>query len=236
MKTEPQRRHFSPVTRRSFLKSGAIVATGLASLSLPARAQVNKNSKLRIFQIGVGGIGSLQRSGLKGHPQVEWAGFCDVDRRELDQMKKQNPNAWLISDYREAFANKVNDFDAVIVDVPDFHHAPAMLNALKYNKHVYGQKPLVHQLSELKMIRDGLKARPNLVTQMGNQRACNKGRMQSVEILRKNQLGRPIEAWVWTGGVSRGYYFTDPWSSYPEAKPVPEYLSWDLWNGPLTSP
>jgi len=44
----------------------------------------------------------------------------------------------------------------------------------------------VHQLAELKMIRDGLKARPGLVTQMGNQRACNKGRMQSVEILRKN--------------------------------------------------
>src|ERR1043166_1434083 len=200
---------FSPVTRRSFLKSGAIVPAGLASLSLPARAQVNKNSKLRIFQIGVGGIGGLQRSGLKGHPQVEWAGFSAGDCREL-------------------FANKVNDFDAVIVDVPDFHHAPAMLNALKANKHIYGQKPLVHQLAELKMVRDGLKARPGLVTQMGNQRACNKGRMQSVEILRKNQLGRPIEAWVWTGGVSRGHYFADPWSAYAEAKEVPEYFNWDL--------
>src|SRR5580765_1088909 len=235
MNTKQQYPSFSPVTRRSFLKTGAILTAGLASLSLPARAQVNKNSKLRIFQIGVGGIGGLQRSGLKGHPQVEWAGFCDVDRRELDQIKKQQPNAWLISDYREAFANKVADFDAVIVDVPDFHHAPAMLNALKYNKHIYGQKPLVHQLAELKMVRDGLKARPGLVTQMGNQRACNKGRMQSVEILRKNQLGRPIEAWVWTGGVSRGFYFTDPWSSYPPAQPVPEYLDWNLWRGPISA-
>jgi predicted dehydrogenase len=129
----------------------------------------------------------------------------------------------------------VADFDAVIVDVPDFHHAPAMLHAMKHNKHIYGQKPLVHQLAELKMIRDGLKARPNLVTQMGNQRACNRGRMQAVEVLRKNQLGRPVEAYVWTGGVSRGHYFADPWSAYPSAKPVPEYLNWDLWNGPLTS-
>ena len=233
MNTKQQTPSSSPVTRRTFLKTGAIVTAGIASLSLPARAQINKNSKLRIFQIGVGGIGGLQRNGLKGHPQVEWAGFCDVDRRELDQIKKQHPNAWTTADYREAFANKVADFDAVIVDVPDFHHAPAMLSALKHNKHMFGQKPLVHQLAELKMIRDGLKARPGLVTQMGNQRACLKGRMQSVEILRKNQLGRPVAAYVWTGGVSRGHYFTDAWSSYAPAQPVPEYLSWDLWRGPI---
>jgi predicted dehydrogenase len=235
MNTKQSRPSFSPVTRRSFLKTGAIVTAGIASLSLPARAQVNKNSKLRIFQIGVGGIGSLQRNGLKGHAQVEWAGFCDVDRRELDGIKKQHPDAWLLSDYREAFANRVNDFDAVIVDVPDFHHATAMMHAFKNNKHIYGQKPLVHQLSELKMVRDAVKAKPSLVTQMGNQRACNRGRMVSVEILRKNQLGRPVEAYVWTGGVSRGHYFADPWSPYAPAKPVPEYLNWDLWRGPLTA-
>src|ERR1044072_9094321 len=124
-----QQTSFSPVTRRSFLKSGAIVTAGIASLSLPARAQVNKNSKLRIFQIGVGGIGGMQRDGLRNHPQVERAGFCDVDSRELDKIKKQQPNAWTVSDYREAFANRAADFDAVCVDIPDFHHAPAMLTA-----------------------------------------------------------------------------------------------------------
>jgi predicted dehydrogenase len=235
MNTKHPRHSSSPITRRSFLKTGAIVTAGLASLSLPARAQINKNSKLRIFQIGVGGIGGLQRNGLKGHPQVEWAGFCDVDMRELENIKKLEPKAWTVSDYREAFANRVNDFDAVIVDIPDFHHAPAMLSALKHNKHMYGQKPLVHQLSELRMIRDGLQARPGLVTQMGNQRACIKGRMVAVEILRKNQLGRPVEAWVWTGGVARGHYFADPWSNYTPAQPVPGYLNWDLWRGPLTT-
>ena len=222
MNTQSNSSTGSPVTRRSFLKSGAVVTAGIASLSWPARAQVNQNSKLRIFQIGVGGIGGLERNGLKGHPQVEWAGFCDVDQRELDKIKKEHPNAWTLKDYREAFANRAGDFDAVIVEAPDFHHAPMMLTALKHNKHLYGQKPLVHQLDELRMMRDALKARPNLVTQMGNQRACNKGRMQAVEILRKGQLGRPVEAWVWTGGVSRGHYFADPWSPYAEAKPVPE--------------
>lgn len=220
-------------TRRSFVKTGALATASLASMSWRTRAQANKNSKLRILQIGVGGIGGLERGGLKGHPMVEFAGFCDVDRRELDGIQKQFPNAWLIRDYREAFANKLGDFDAVIVETPDFHHAPMMLTALQHNKHVYGQKPLVHQLDELRLMRDALKARPKLVTQMGNQRACKTGRMQAVEILRKNQLGRPVEAHVWTGGISKSHYFSDPWSSYTPAQAVPEYLDWNLWRGPL---
>ena len=124
----------SPVTRRTFLRTGAVLTTAVAALSPAARAQTNANSKLRIYQIGVGGIGSLQRNGLKDHPQVEWAGFCDVDSRELDKMKKQFPNAWTVKDYREGFAKKVADFDAVIVDTPDFHHAPMMLTALQHKK------------------------------------------------------------------------------------------------------
>jgi predicted dehydrogenase len=35
--------------------------------------------------------------------------------------------------------------------------------------------------------------------------------------------------------VSRGHYFADAWSAYTPAKPVPEYLNWDLWRGPLMS-
>src|SRR5437867_4294006 len=154
MKTKLSAASVSPVTRRSFLKTTAVTTAGLATLSWQARAQINKNSKLRIFQIGVGGIGGMQRAGLKGHPMVEWAGFCDVDQRELDRIKKEHPDAWTMKDYREAFASHVGDFDAVIVDAPDFHHAPMILAALKDNKHVYAQKPLVHQLAELRMVRD----------------------------------------------------------------------------------
>lgn len=239
MKTNPPPSVPSPVTRRTFLKTGAIATAGIASLSFAARAQTNKNSKLRMFQIGVGvkngGIGDMQRNGLKGHASVEWAGFCDVDRREIEAIKQEFPKAWATTDYREAFANRVGDFDAVIVDTPDHHHAPMMVTALKHHKHVFGQKPLVHQLDELRMIRDALKARPALVTQMGNQRACNRGRMIAVEILRNNQLGRPVEAHVWTGGVSRGSYFADPWQKYAEAQAVPDWMDWNLWRGPVVA-
>ena len=226
--------NLSPITRRTFFRTGAITTVGFAALSARARAQTNKNSKLRIFQIGSGGIAGLQRDRLKGYEAAEFVGFCDVDRLELDKVAAQYPGSFKVADYREAFANRVGQFDAVIVECPDFHHAPMMLTALKHRKHVYGQKPLVHQLDELRLMKDGLKARPELVTQMGNQRACLTGRMQAVEILKKNQLGKPVEAYVWTGGISRGHYFADPWSEYPTAKPVPETLNWDLWRGPLS--
>ncbi|MGV3771707.1 MAG: Gfo/Idh/MocA family protein [Verrucomicrobiales bacterium] len=233
MKANENRMTSSPITRRTFLRNGAILTAGIAALSAGARAQTNKNSKLRIFQIGVGGIGGLERGQLKGYDKAEFVGFCDVDRVELDKVSAQYPGSFKLTDYREAFASKADQFDAVIVETPDFHHCPMMLTAMKHKKHIYGQKPLVHQLDELRLIKEGLKARPELVTQMGNQRACLPGRMKSVEILRSNQLGKPVAAYVWTGGVERGHYFAAPWSEYTPAKQVPETLDWNLWRGPL---
>ncbi len=176
----------------------------------------------------------MQRDGLEGHPMIEWAGFCDVDKHARDRMEVKFPDAFLTDDYREAFADRADEFDAVIVDTPDFHHAPMMVTAIKHGKHVYGQKPLVHQLDELRMIREAMAARPGLATQMGNQRACTTGRMQAVEMLKSNQLGRPVEAYAWAGTVEEGHYFTDPWSPLPEGIPIPPTMSWELWLGPLT--
>lgn len=238
MKASPRSNAETPAaSRRHFLKSTAALGVG-ALFSNPAavRAATNKNSRLRIFQIGVSGIGAMQRNGLKGHPMVEFAGFCDIDQSAFAAVEKDHPDAWRVADYREAFTNRLDQFDAVIVDTPDFHHCPMMVTALKHGKHAYGQKPLVQQLSELRAIREALAANPGLHTQMGNQRACFAGRMQAVELLKTNRLGRPVEAHIWTGGMSHGTYFVDPWSEMPPARPVPETVNWDLWNGPLTEP
>ncbi len=225
----------TPLNRRHFLKSSFALGTAaLATNAATLRAATNKNSKLQIFQIGVNGIGNMQRKGLQGHPMVEFIGFCDVDKTAFEKVATGYESAWHVADYREAFADKLDQFDAVIVDTPDFHHCPMMVTALKHGKHVYGQKPLVHQLDELRTIREAIGARPDLFTQMGNQRACLPGRMQAVEILKSNRLGRPVEAHIWTGGMSRGMYFVDPWSPITAAQPVPETMNWDLWHGPLT--
>ena len=224
----------SPVQRRHFLKSSAIFGAGfVASNAGAVRAATNKNSNLQIMQIGTANIGGMQRKGLKGHPKVKFVGFCDVDTTAFRFVKDDYPDAFNITDYREAFADRVDQFDAVIVDTPDFHHCPMMVTALKHGKHVYGQKPLVHQLDELRIIREAVAARPELYTQMGNQRACTTGRMQATEILKSNQLGRPVEAYIWTSGMKHGTYFVDPWSEAPLGIKAPFTMKWDLWHGPL---
>ncbi len=234
--SESPRTKTGGLRRRRFLATCAALGAGATARPFALGAEANRNSKLRVLQIGAGGIGELDRRQLKRHPKVEFAGFCDVDRTALARVGAEHPSAFTLVDYRDAFAHHLERFDAVIVDTPDFHHAPMMMTALKHRKHVYGQKPLVHQLDELRVLGAAVRQRPEVVTQMGNQRASVTGRMQAVEMLRRNQLGRPIAAYVWTGMVERSSHFAAPWSSVPEAQPIPPGLAWNLWNGPLTEP
>lgn len=232
MKTNSATTPVSPVTRRTFLKTGAVLATGLASLSGPARAQTNKNGKLQILHVGIGGsVAPYDRSQLKGHPNVAFVGLCDVDSNTLAAVSKEHPSAFVCRDFREAFANHAEKFDAVVVCTPDHNHALIDMTALKAGKHVYGQKPLVQQLSEVAAIEGAIRARPNLVTQVGNQRMGPVGRQFAVDILRRGLLGKAIESHVWVGGPPEGTggYFW--YGGLKDPTPVPAHIDWPLWLG-----
>ena len=125
----------------------------------------------------------------------------------LAKAATEHPGAFTCADYREAFSKYGDKFDAVIVATPDHSHAPIMLTALANNKHVYGQKPLVHQLEELVMMEKAIAARPHLVTQVGNQRMALPGRRAAVEILRSGVLGKAVEAHVWVNSPNDRAYF-----------------------------
>jgi hypothetical protein len=151
------------IDRRTLL-SGATFAAG-AAMALPAVASVTAAwdaasaprrrirsgalGKLQLLQVGVGGsIAPADRHELKQHPDVAFTGFCDVDADALAGVAKDHPDAFTCRDFREAFDRYGDRFDAVVVCTPDHNHALVMLWALRANKHVYGQKPLVQQLSE----------------------------------------------------------------------------------------
>ena len=223
------------LTRRNFLHSTAAAGLGVATLGLPRARAVSANGKLRVLSIGViGTVGGTDRSNVAGHPNAEIAGLCDVDSNSLARAAKDHPNAFTCADYREAFAKHGDKFDAVIVSVPDHSHAPIMLTAMAHDKHVYGQKPLVHQLAEIVMMEKALKAKPALVTQLGNQRMATPGRRAAVEILRQGQLGKAIEAYTWTGSPNPGQYFNYD-KEFKENAAVPANLDWNLWLGPCAT-
>lgn len=219
------------LSRRDFMRASA-AGLGFATLGSCQSLFVSPNSKLNVLSIGViGSIGGTDRAQIASHPSVQITGLCDVDANQLAQAKLDHPDAFTCKDYREAFAKYGDRFDAVIVSTPDHTHAPIMLAALAAGKHVYGQKPLVHQLAELVMMENAMKARPNLITQVGNQRMVFNGRRAAVEILRSGVLGKAIAGYASTGAPGPGQYFNfDRIKSDPISPP--DYLDWDLWQGP----
>lgn len=222
------------VSRRNFIQSASAFGLGAAALGPAAFAgrKIAPNSRVNVLSIGViGTIGGTDRKQVDAHPAVQITGLCDIDSNYLEDTKLEHPDAFVCKDYREAFAEHGDKFDAVIVSTPDHTHATIMLTALANGKHVYGQKPLVHQLEELSMIESAMEARPELVTQVGNQRMVYPGRRAAVEILRSGQLGKAIKAYAWTGSPNPGRYFNyDRVLSEPGTPP--EHIDFDLWLGP----
>lgn len=224
-------------SRRRFMWTTGVAGIGFSSL---VRAQsrepaVSPNSKLRVLSIGVvGTVGRSDRMQVSQHPAVEISGLCDVDSKAIDQAAVDHPGAFTCRDYREAFSKFGDKFDAVIVSTPDHSHAPIMLTALANHKHVYGQKPLVHQLEELAMMEKAIAVRPALVTQVGNQRMVSAGRRAAVEILRSGALGKAVEAHVWVNSPNAREYFNLD-RVVGEPAPAPSNLDWDLWLGPCAA-
>jgi predicted dehydrogenase len=219
-------------SRRRFIHTAGAAGMAFATSLRAQNAAVTANSKLRVLCVGVvGTIGKTDRRQLAAHPAVEIAGLCDVDSRALAEAAAEHPKAFTCRDYREAFAKHGDKFDAVVVATPDHSHAPIVLTAMAARKHVYGQKPLVQQLAEIRMIEEAVAVRPGLMTQLGNQRMANAGRRAAVDILRGKMLGKAVEAYAWVGSPGdRAYFNLDRQLAAPS--PPPAHLEWDLWLGP----
>ncbi|MFI4860784.1 MAG: Gfo/Idh/MocA family protein [Phycisphaerales bacterium JB063] len=220
----------SDLTRRDFVKTTglALGAAGLPASAAFAMQGASGPRELRVLQLGTQGMGGVDRKQVEEHPRARIVGLCDVDTNRLRDAQREHPDAFVDTDYRRIFADRADEFDAVIVSVPDHQHAPMMLMALAHDKHCYGQKPLVQQVEELVMVERAIAAKPNLVTQTGNQRMMERGRRAAVEILRQGQLGKAKSAHVWTGSVQGRA--SRPRIADPSDPPA--HLDWDLWLGP----
>ncbi len=220
-----------PSRRETLFAVGALGA----GLSVAPRlfAQSTAETRLRVLSIGViGTIGGADRTQVGQHPRADIVGLCDVDASTLATAAEAHPDAFQCADYREAFDQHGDAFDAVIVATPDHAHCSMMSLALSQGKHVYGQKPLVHQLEELEILQRAIAARPDLVTQTGAQRIQKPERRAAVDILRNGTLGKVIEVHVAFGGGAHagGFYFGDGVLRDPVDPPAS--VNYDLWlNG-----
>ncbi|NLZ07300.1 MAG: Gfo/Idh/MocA family oxidoreductase [Phycisphaerae bacterium] len=212
------------ITRRQFLRGSAAVAafTFVPRQVLGGPKFVAPSEKLNIACIGVGGMGSSDVSQFAGENIVA---LCDVDWRHAAGTFERFPNARKYRDFRKMLDTEDKNIDAVSVSTPDNIHAVASMAAIKRNKHVYCQKPLCHDVYEVRQLT--LAAREHgVMTQMGTQLHATTEMKTMVEIIQSGAIGnvRKVDLWSgknWGGG-------TRP----TDTPPVPETLDWDLWLGP----
>lgn len=213
------------LNRRQFIYTAALTASSLAlsaSAATPAKLK-SPNEKLDFGVIGAAGRGGDDANAVSGENIVA---VCDVDTNVLAGAGKRWPKARLYRDYR-VMLEKEKGLDAVTIGIPDHHHAPAAMLAIKSRKHVYCEKPLTHTISEARALT--LAAREyKVMTQMGNQGHCGTGNRELCEMIWAGAIGpvREVHCWsdrpIWPQGLPR-----------PQGSdPVPPNIDWDLWIGP----
>jgi len=217
-------------TRRSFLKQMVGVGAAAPLILSGSTRGAAAGGKLRHASIGVGGMGGNDLGQFGGNPHVRIVALCDVDRGRLEQAAKKYPHARLYQDWRELLEKEADAIDSVNVTTPDHMHAPIAMTALRLGKHVYCQKPLCHDIGEVRRLTEEAACRPGQVTQMGIQIHSHIAYRTAVAMLQFGLIGKitEVHSWsnkAWTGKKGQTERRPD------RTDPVPEGLAWDLWLG-----
>ncbi len=222
-------------SRRHFLRLAGIA--GLAAPWLvscrnlqPAPRVVSPNAKLHHACIGVGGMGWVDLQNFLQHPRLEIVALCDVDSTHLEQAAKLVPGARLYSDWRELLHNEGERIDSVNVAVPDHMHFAIAYSAIRRAKHVYCQKPLCHDIAEVRLLTEEA-ASMGVKTQLGTQVASSIHDRTAVVWLKEGRIGKVTHGYLCSNrpGAVETYRLKGPRPK--SGSPQPSTLRWNLWLG-----
>jgi predicted dehydrogenase len=223
-----------PIDRRSFLKSASavagagLVAPAMASAAPALRLQPGAPSdRVRVAIMGVNSRGAQLARAFLSTPGAAITAICDVDRRAADKAAAAvtaggGAAPTLIGDVRKVLESR--DVDALVIAAPDHWHAPAALMAIDAGKHVYVEKPASHNPREGELLVEAA-ARSGKTVQMGNQRRSWPNVKKAIALVHEGRIGRAYAARTW-------YANTRPSIGKGQPIPVPEWLDYELWQGP----
>ena len=216
------------LTRRSFVTKSAAAAAGV--LVMPGLTRHLGNKKVNLAIIGVGGRGSENLNVCLNENIVA---LCDTDESQLAKWSEKFPQAKKFRDFRVMFDKMAKKIDAVIISTPDHTHFAAAMAAMEHHKHVYVEKPLAHNIWQLRTLVKAAK-RYKVINQLGNQGHTTIGIRRIKEWYEAGVLGNVKEVIAWFDGpaFSQKGYFLKPDSYPPKEEPIPSGLDWDLWLGP----
>ncbi len=254
--TESKRIASADASRREFLKTSGTVAAAMIVQPhvLGGPAHTAPSDRVNVALVGAGGRGRQNvrellmlndvRVTAVADPAEHWdlskfyyrgeAGrlpVCD----QIEQHYQQNEPGFKCqqhADYRELFATKTSEFDAVLCATPDHMHAHATLAAIRAGKHVYCEKPLTHNIAEARLVSRSA-AEAGVATQLGNQGHSKDTIRETVELIRSGAIGEVAEVHAWVPATRWNQTLTTPPVT---AQAIPRGLNWDLWCGVRTPP
>ena len=161
-----------------------------------------------------------------GGANVRVIGLCDVDSNNLGRAANRFEQADAYSDYRVMLDELGDDIDALLISTPDHMHGPIAIAAMQLGIHVHVQKPLAHNVAELRTMMQLAEAN-NLTTQMGTQIHSAAAYRTASAAIRAGVIGKVSEAHLW---VSKS------WGGPAEGRPdrtddIPGHLNWEQWLG-----
>ncbi len=155
----------SSISRRKFISSGAIVASGVA-LGVPAIGR-SPEKNIRLGIIGTGDRGAGLASLLRNVPGAEVVACCDTIPENLaNGIKMAAKGAKGYTNYKHLLEDK--NVDAVIIATPLFLHYDMSVDALDAGKHIYLEKSMTYDIQQsLELVKKVRQS--NLIFQLGFQ-------------------------------------------------------------------
>jgi len=176
------------VTRREFVRLGAVVAANAALLEpLAQAAGSDAGEKIRFVSIGTGIRGcDLLRSARQVTNGV-CVGAADLyEMRHMAAKEALGAEIPTTSDYRRLLDRK--DVDAVLVATSDHLHRRVTLDALAAGKDVYCEKPMSHNVADGFAMVEAVEA-GRRIFQAGSQRVSSVLYAKAREIYQSGRLG-----------------------------------------------
>jgi predicted dehydrogenase len=210
--------------RRSFLKSlgTATLAAPFVTRNLMAQSP---NSALRHASFGASNQAWADLSEIAKSKTVEIVAIADVDEGRAKQARTTFPQARFYRDWRELLDKEADHIDSVNVSTPDHMHAAIAMSAMQLGKHVYVEKPLAHDLFEVRKLSEYALGH-NLTTQMGIQIHASSFYRMAPLLIQQGVIGKVKEVHSWCPKS-----WGDPAPLPEQQDPVPDGFNWDLWLG-----
>jgi predicted dehydrogenase len=214
------------VTRRSFVKSAAVVAMPLIVPSTVFGDNA-PSERITIGCIGMGGHGvgyNLRAFLTQADAQV--VTVCDVYKNRSENAQKivngryRSTGCKALTDFREVIADP--SIDAIVISTPDHWHVPMSIMALEAGKDVFSEKPTL-TIAQGRELINAVKSH-DAVFQAGIEDRSVTQYHRMIELLRNGAIGnlQQVNLTLLAGTV------------FPleEEIPVPEGLNYELYVGP----